>query len=60
MIAAMGWSVLNERDSRANSRNKQEESEVGGDVDLRDLEQKAFYPFTFPVTSGPGTLWSRS
>jgi len=56
VIAVMGWSVLNERDSRANSRNKQEESEVGGDVDLRDLEQKAFYPFTFPVTSGPGTL----
>ena len=22
----------------------------------RDLAQKAFYPFTFPVTSGPGTL----
>ena len=23
---------------------------------LRSLQQKAFYPFTFPVTSGPGTL----
>ena len=28
VIAAMGWSVLNERDARANVRNKEEESEV--------------------------------
>jgi multiple antibiotic resistance protein len=52
----MGWSVLNERDARANSRNKQEETEVRDESQTRDLEQKAFYPFTFPVTSGPGTL----
>ena len=56
VIAAMGWSVLNERDARANSRNKQEETEVRDESQTRDLEQKAFYPFTFPVTSGPGTL----
>jgi multiple antibiotic resistance protein len=23
---------------------------------MEDLEHKAFYPFTFPITSGPGTL----
>lgn len=56
VIAAMGWSVLNERDANANSRNKQEETELPTD-DLKDhLNQKVFYPFTFPVTSGPGTL----
>jgi multiple antibiotic resistance protein len=56
VIAAMGWSVLNERDARANSRNKQEETEIR-DEDLKaHLNEKAFYPFTFPVTSGPGTL----
>lgn len=56
VIAAMGWSVLNERDARANSRNKQEETEIH-EEDLKEhLNQKAFYPFTFPVTSGPGTL----
>jgi len=49
VIAAMGWSVLNERDAAADSRNKQEECETPD-------EQKAFYPFTFPITSGPGTL----
>jgi multiple antibiotic resistance protein len=57
VIAAMGWSVLNERDARANSRNKQEETELNDEEDLKaHLNEKAFYPFTFPVTSGPGTL----
>lgn len=56
VIAAMGWSVLNERDSSANSRKEQEESDVRNETRARDLAQKAFYPFTFPVTSGPGTL----
>lgn len=56
VIAAMGWSVLNERDASANSRNKQEETDAQDDTRTRDLEAKAFYPFTFPITSGPGTL----
>ena len=56
VIAAMGWSVLNERDARAISRNKQEETEVRDETRTKFLEQDAFYPFTFPVTSGPGTL----
>jgi multiple antibiotic resistance protein len=56
VIAAMGWSVLNERDARASSRNKREETETADETRLQDFEQKIFYPFTFPITSGPGTL----
>jgi multiple antibiotic resistance protein len=56
VIAAMGWKVLNERDARANSRNKQEETETAEETRMEDFEQKIFYPFTFPITSGPGTL----
>jgi multiple antibiotic resistance protein len=56
VLAAMGWSVLNERDVRANSRIRQEEIEVRDETRTRYLEQGAFYPFTFPVTSGPGTI----
>lgn len=56
VIAAMGWSVLNERDAGADSRNKQEECDKPDETLMRNLEQKAFYPFTFPITSGPGTL----
>lgn len=56
VIAAIGWSVLNEKDSEANARSKREELQLSVDESLRNLRQKAFYPFTFPVTSGPGTL----
>jgi multiple antibiotic resistance protein len=55
VIAAIGWRVLNQSDSAASIRSKEEES---GDQGARfmDLRQKIFYPFTFPITSGPGTL----
>jgi len=62
VIAAIGWGVLNEKDENAAAKSKQRESDVrSADGDLNDdgeraLEEKAFYPFTFPVTSGPGTL----
>jgi multiple antibiotic resistance protein len=56
VIAALGWSVLNEQDSEANARNKREELQLSPEARLPALEQKMFYPFTFPVTSGPGTL----
>ena len=56
VIAAIGWSVLNEKDSEAAAKDKREEAQISPDGRVRDLEEKAFYPFTFPVTSGPGTL----
>jgi multiple antibiotic resistance protein len=56
VIAAMGWTVLNERDARVSNRKKQEETATVDETRLEDLRQKAFYPFTFPITSGPGTL----
>ncbi len=56
VIAAMGWKTLNESDASANTRQKREECDEKDDVLLENLNQKIFYPFTFPVTSGPGTL----
>ncbi len=56
VIASIGWSVLNQKDSSAGTRDKREEAQMSTIDDFRSLEQKAFYPFTFPVTSGPGTL----
>jgi multiple antibiotic resistance protein len=56
VIAAMGWGVLNEPDSDAASDAKKEESGELLESKFASLKQKAFYPFTFPVTSGPGTL----
>ncbi len=56
VIASIGWSVLNEKDSEATTRDKQDEVALSADHGFQTLSQKAFYPFTFPVTSGPGTL----
>lgn len=56
VVAAMGWGVLNERSAGADSRKKQEETGKSAEPDTSHLEEGVFYPFTFPVTSGPGTL----
>src|ERR1700689_5197903 len=56
VIAAMGWGVLNERSAGANSKNKDEECGSPDEADTRHLDEGVFYPFTFPITSGPGTL----
>jgi multiple antibiotic resistance protein len=56
VIAGMGWRTLNENDATASVREKREECDEKDEMLLESLKQKAFYPFTFPVTSGPGTL----
>ena len=56
VIAAMGWQTLNESDATANERHKREECDEKSEVLLENLKQKIFYPFTYPITSGPGTL----
>lgn len=56
VIAAMGWRVLNEKDEDSGDATKLDEAEACDETQARALEQKVFYPFTFPITSGPGTL----
>ncbi len=56
VIAAMGWGVLNQNASAASVRDKEEEYDDQGAEKLNHLSEKIFYPFTFPITSGPGTL----
>jgi multiple antibiotic resistance protein len=56
VVAVMGWKVLNERSAGADSRNKEEETGQRGEPDTSRLEEGIFYPYTFPITSGPGTL----
>jgi multiple antibiotic resistance protein len=50
-IAAMGWGLLTGHDAPA----KPEVTELD-DHAIGSLQNKAFYPFTFPVTAGPGSL----
>lgn len=52
VIAAMGWSLLNQGETTPS----QEKTEVDSRTLLGSLEQKIFYPFTFPITTGPGCV----
>jgi multiple antibiotic resistance protein len=56
VIAAMGWGVLNQKESATSVHGKEEELGDQGAEKLNHLSEKIFYPFTFPITSGPGTL----
>ena len=54
VLAAMGWGLLNDKD------NKEEETagqQASADVARgSSLEEKIFYPLTFPITAGPGCI----
>ena len=50
-LAAMGWKLLNEEGAGEKYTRPDLESS-----NLRSLEQKVFYPFTFPITAGPGCI----
>jgi multiple antibiotic resistance protein len=50
-LAAMGWGLLKEEQAQP----KQEVAAVD-DCTTESLAQKIFYPFTFPITAGPGCI----
>jgi multiple antibiotic resistance protein len=50
-LAAMGWKLLNQEEPD----EKEKLPDMDG-ADMRSLEQKVFYPFTFPITAGPGCI----
>jgi multiple antibiotic resistance protein len=56
VLAMIGWSVLNQKDS-APSREKTEVAlPAVTQQEINSLCDKAFYPFTFPITAGPGCI----
>jgi multiple antibiotic resistance protein len=57
VIAMIGWSLLNQKDSAPNP----EKTSVAAvpavtKAEIAELQDKAFYPFTFPITAGPGCI----
>jgi multiple antibiotic resistance protein len=50
VLALMGWQLLNQKET------SQPASGEGLDNPRSDIETKAFYPFTFPLTIGPGGM----
>jgi multiple antibiotic resistance protein len=57
VIAMIGWSVLNREDTAPNPE-KTATSAVPAvtKAEIAELQDKAFYPFTFPITAGPGCI----
>ncbi len=50
VLAAMGWDLLNQNDVAP------ENTASPSAGDRSSLADQIFYPFTFPVTAGPGTI----
>jgi multiple antibiotic resistance protein len=59
VIAMIGWSLLNQKDS-APSQDKTDAADAAAPAittaQINSLQEKAFYPFTFPITAGPGCI----
>ena len=55
VLAAMGWSLLNQKAADATSE-AQAQVDSRADTLKANLEEKTFYPLTFPVTVGPGCI----
>ncbi len=54
MICKMGWEFLSS-DKQTDDQTP-DASEAGGPTGYHSLEDKLFYPITFPVTTGAGTI----
>jgi multiple antibiotic resistance protein len=53
VLAAMGWSLLNQQGADAHQQEKQDQAPASN---VEKLFQQTFYPLTFPVTAGPGCI----
>jgi multiple antibiotic resistance protein len=56
VIAAVAWSLLNQESTDPSAEKIQAAAQVQMDAPTETLQQKTFYPFTFPITAGPGCI----
>jgi multiple antibiotic resistance protein len=56
VIAMIGWSLLNQKDSAPNPEKTEAAIPAVTQAEINSLQQKAFYPYTFPITAGPGCI----
>jgi multiple antibiotic resistance protein len=54
VLAVMGWKLLNQEEVNGSDPSAPERSAVA--PTFESLKQKIFYPFTFPITAGPGCI----
>jgi multiple antibiotic resistance protein len=56
VIAMIGWSLLNQKDSAPSPEKTDVAVPAVTTAEIDALTSKAFYPFTFPITAGPGCI----
>jgi multiple antibiotic resistance protein len=56
IIAMIGWSLLNQQDTSPSPEKTAAAQPAVTEPEIASLKNKAFYPFTFPITAGPGTI----
>jgi multiple antibiotic resistance protein len=56
VIAMIGWSLLNQKESTPNPEKTEAAVPAVTKAEIDELQDKAFYPFTFPITAGPGCI----
>ncbi len=56
VLAMIGWSLLNQKDSTPNPEKTEAAVPAITQQEINGLREKAFYPFTFPITAGPGCI----
>ena len=56
VIAMIGWGLLNQKDSSPSAEKTSAALPAVTEPEIASLKSKAFYPFTFPITAGPGCI----
>ena len=56
VISMIAWGLLNQKDSAPSPEKTEVAIPAVTPYDIAGLQQKAFYPFTFPITAGPGCI----
>jgi multiple antibiotic resistance protein len=56
VIASIAWSLLNQESTDPSPEKMHAAAQVHAGEILDNLRQKIFYPFTFPITAGPGCI----
>lgn len=56
VISAIAWTMLNQQDTSSSPEKARAAAQAQADDYEGTLSQKTFYPFTFPITVGPGCI----
>ena len=57
IIAMLGWGLLNQKDPAPNpEKTAPSMTPAVTPEQIKELNEKSFYPLTFPITAGPGCI----